>query len=123
MKKTLAALIVFSGIALLGLPAACYYENEEDLYGSSTCITANMRFSVEIKQILQAQCDECHVSTSASYSGIPIETYAEMKEIADNGKLVGRINDQGAPMPQTGLMDKCSRQKIEAWVTDGAPDN
>ena len=124
MKKTFIALLLLSGASLFLSVLGCTFNNEEDLYGSgTTCDTANMRYSVEIKQILIDNCNSCHVSSSFSYSGIPYETYDQLKEIALNGKLVDRINSQSAPMPQTGLMDKCSRQKIEAWVNDGAPNN
>jgi cytochrome c peroxidase len=68
-------------------------------------------------------CNSCHLPSGATYSAIPYETHAQLLEVALNGKLVERINDQASPMPETGLMDKCSRQKIEAWVRAGAPNN
>lgn len=125
MKKSLAALACLIGMALLTMPSGCYYDNEEDLYGPDTtvCDTISMRYSVEVKKILEDNCNDCHVSTGPTYSGIPYETHAQLQEVALNGKLVERINDQSAPMPQTGLMDKCSRLKLEAWVKAGAPNN
>lgn len=125
MKKTLAALACLLGLALLTMPSSCYYDNEEDLYGPGTgnCDTTTIRYSVEVKQILAANCNNCHLPGGSTYSGIPFETHAQFQEVALNGKLVDRINNQAAPMPQTGLMDKCSRQKLEAWVNAGAPNN
>ena len=115
-----------AGIALMVLPAGCYWDNEEDLYGpdpTANCDTTSLRFSVEIKQIMADHCNSCHLTTAASYSGIPYETYDQFKTVALNGKLLDRINNQAAPMPQTGLMSLCNRLKIEAWVKAGAPDN
>lgn len=126
MKKSLTALVLLIGVAIMSLPTSCYYENEQDLYGpdpTNNCDTLNMRYSVEIKQIFVDNCNSCHLPLAASYSGYPFENYDQIKEIADNGKLLDRINSQAAPMPQTGLMDKCNRLKIEAWVHDGAPNN
>lgn len=126
MKKTFAALAILAGMALVALPAGCYWDNEEDLYGpdpTTNCDTTGIRFSVEIKQIMIDNCNSCHLSSSASYSGIPYETYDQFKAVALNGKLMDRINNQAAPMPQTGLMSLCNRLKIEAWVNAGAPNN
>lgn len=127
MKKTLVALgILVSFFAFLWLPAGCYWDNEEDLYGPDTntnCDTTNMRYSVEIRAIMAEHCDKCHISTAATYSGIPYETHAQFKAVALNGKLLDRINNQAAPMPETGLMSLCNRLKIEAWVNAGSPDN
>jgi len=125
MKKTLLTCGVFAALLLLlTAPSGCYYDNEEDRFpGSNSCDTTSMRFSVEIKQIMEDNCNRCHLESEPNYSGVPFETYDQVKEVADNGKLVDRINDQNAPMPQEGLMALCDRQKIAAWVNAGAPNN
>lgn len=125
MKKILFACGLLSAFMLmLAMPSGCYYDNEEDRFPDASCDTVNMRYSVEVKEIMQANCYRCHLSSSSTYSGIPFETYDQVKVVADNGKLVGRINDAGAPMPQDeGLMSLCNRQKIEAWVNAGALNN
>lgn len=126
MKKSIAAFVLLAGMVLAILPAGCYFDNEEELYGPdliTNCDTTGMRFSVEIKQIMEDNCNACHISTSPSYSGIPFENHAQFKAVALNGKLLDRINNQAAPMPQSGLMSLCNRLKIEAWVKAGSPDN
>lgn len=124
MKKTLfASSLLGAFVMLLAAPSGCYYDNEEDRFPDSNCDTLNMRYSVEITQILQNNCYKCHKPGGATYSGIPLETYNQVKAIADNGKLVARTNDANAPMPQEGLMSLCNRLKIEAWVKAGAPNN
>lgn len=123
MKKTITALACLIGTVMLLTPTACYYNNEADLYGNGSCDTTTVRYSVEVKKILVDNCNVCHLTTGATYSGIPYETHAQLQEVALNGKLTDRINSVAAPMPQTGLMDKCSRQILEAWVNQGAPDN
>lgn len=126
MKQVLLTLSVIGTFVLLLLPNGCYWDNEEDLYGpdpTTNCDTTALRFSVEIRQIMQENCDKCHFSTSPTFSGIPFETHAEFKVVADNGKLLNRINNQAMPMPETGLMSLCNRLKIEAWVKAGSPNN
>ncbi len=123
MKK----LPLFCGLlgicVLLALPTGCYYDNEEELYGpETTCDTTSLRYSVEIKEILQANCYSCH-SVNSNISGFPFEDHAVIQDYALSGKLVERINDPINPMPQGGLMNLCNRQKIAAWVNAGAPNN
>jgi uncharacterized membrane protein len=125
MKKTLFACgLVAALLLMLAAPSGCYYDNEEERFPGATCDTVAMRYSVEIREIMQTNCDRCHLSGSSTYSGIPFDTYDQVKTVADNGKLVQRINDASAPMPQDeGLMSQCNRDKIEAWVNAGAPNN
>jgi len=123
MKK----LFLFGGMlavwALFSLPSACTYNNEEDLYGPvETCDTVGMRYSVEIRQILENNCYSCH-TVANNISGYPFEDFETLHDYAVSGTLVARINDTVKPMPESGLMSLCNRQKIEAWVNAGAPDN
>lgn len=123
MKKRL----IFCGLlglwALLVLPSGCAYDNEEELYGpEAACDTTAMRYSVEIKEILQDNCYSCH-TVANNISGYPFEDFDVIHDYAISGTLVARINDPINPMPQTGLMSLCNRQKIEAWVKAGAPNN
>jgi len=125
MKKILVASGISLAIALSVFPAGCYYDNEEDLYGPplTNCDTVGMRFGTEIRAIMTQNCDECHLSTSSTYSGFTFQTHAEVESVAKNGKLLNRINSQSLPMPPSGLLSACDRAKIEAWVKAGAPNN
>ncbi|MBK8554704.1 MAG: hypothetical protein IPL65_02510 [Lewinellaceae bacterium] len=123
MKKvcSVSALLGFLFLALV--PVSCWYDNEEALYGGDLgCDTVNVRYSVEVRGIMQNNCYSCH-STSSNVSGFPFDDYAGLKAYAENGGLVGRMNDQLSPMPPTGLLSACDRAKIEAWVKAGAPEN
>jgi hypothetical protein len=125
MKKILLAGGALSAFLLtLSLPSGCYYDNEEERFPNTSCDTAGIRYSVELRQIMQSNCDRCHLPNASNYSNIPFETYEQVKAVALSGKLVDRINDASSPMPQdAGLMSLCNRQKIEAWVNAGAPNN
>ena len=124
MKKILFPAITMALLAATVLPTACYYDNEADLYGGGTvsCDTVNQRYSVEIQQIMAANCLSCHNGPGGA-AAIPMESHALLKEFATNGTLIDRINDSGSPMPPSGLMSACDRSKMEAWVKASAPNN
>ncbi len=114
-------------IITLLAPVGCYYDNEVDLYGENNtpCDTANIRYSVEIKSILETKCYKCHQGASSS-SGLPFDNYDALKDYASDGKLVERTTSASAPMPPLsdgGLLPKCDQEKIKAWVKAGAPNN
>jgi len=118
-----AAVLLLFGLTLAVQPA-CYFDNEEELYGltTGTCDTAGIKYSVHIKPLIDANCIVCH-SPNGVQSSTPLDNYADLKILADNDKLVGRTNDAGSPMPQSGLLPECDRLKIRAWVTAGALNN
>lgn len=118
----LVGIIVFNG---------CFYDKADQQYPSSGgCDTINIRYSVEIKAILDEHCKTCHDGT-ASISGINLYDYSTISGLALDeqftyGTLLSAVMHQGgAPtMPQTGTMlQDCDINKIAAWVHSGAPDN
>lgn len=124
MKKLVFAAGTFVLLlALLAPSTACWYDNEEELYGGTGgCDTTNIAYSLEVQNILTNNCYSCH-SVSNNVSGFPFDSYAQLKAYADNGKLGASIRDISNPMPPTGLMSECDINRIEAWINAGAPDN
>lgn len=121
MQKIWFSLLVTAGVLFSNY--ACFYDSEEELYGTTGgCDTTNIRYSVEVQTLLQNNCYSCH-TVNSNVSGFPFETYETLLPYAQNGQLVSRINDAGNPMPPTGLLPDCDREKIEAWVNAGAPKN
>jgi len=110
----------------------CLYNKADQQYPSSgaNCDTTNVRYSVEIKAILDANCQPCHYSTAA-ISGISLYDYSTISGLATDGQftygtlLSAVMHEGGAPeMPQGGpKLQECDINKIAAWVHDGAPDN
>lgn len=122
-KNLLAASSLLLLLFALILPTqqACYYDNEEDLYGNGACDTVDMNYTADILPILKDNCYSCH-QTGGSAS-IPMDEYLFLKDYVDGGQLLDRINNQSRPMPQDGLMNLCNRLKIEAWVKAGAKND
>lgn len=124
MKKTL--LLITIGFVLASMLSACYYDNEEDLYGvSTTCDTMNVTFSGTINPVIQQKCISCHGGSGAS-GGVRLDSYEEVKVYADNGKLYGSISHASgySPMPSgQPKLDDCTLLQFQIWIRNGAPDN
>ena len=122
MKKILF-ITVLCGILL----TACYRDNEADLYPEPVgCDTTNVSFQTTVAALLQNNgCTGCH-SGPAPSGNISLQTYANVRVVAQNGKLFGAINHSPgfSPMPKGGnKMNSCSISKIKAWIDAGSLNN
>ncbi len=118
MKKIIVSF--FLGISLC---SACYYDNSEELYGTTHCDASQVRWSTDIQPLIQGQCVSCHLGTSAA-GGKDLSTYTSVK--AALGGMVSIINKPvGDPllMPPNTKLSTCSLTKMDAWVAAGAPQN
>ena len=111
-------LIVFSSVYFSG----CYYDNEASLYPDQVCDTTNVTYSVTIKGIMSANCNNCHGSPSA---GVITDTYGSLKSLVNTGKLRGVVLHLSGyqSMPQNTSMTDCEIDKIGIWIDKGAPNN
>lgn len=90
-----------------------------------TCSTSGMKYSTDISAILSGSCYSCHSGATVN-AGVNLSTYAGVKAVVDNGKLIGVITHAPGfkPMPDGGQkLSDCNIAKIQAWVTAGAPNN
>lgn len=113
--------------------SGCYYDTEEELYPDSgkttTCDTTNVRYSVEVKTILDAKCNStiCH-GGSDNPSGIPLDNYANVKAYLDVEKaqfissIVQDGNASNMPKNASKLVD-CDINMIKNWINKGYPEN
>lgn len=118
----LAGILFFEG---------CFYDKADQQYPSSgSCDTTVVRYGVEIKSILDANCKPCHNGT-ASISGIDLYNYSTISSLALDGQftygtlLSAVMHKGGAPfMPQgEAMLQDCDINKIAAWVHNGAQNN
>ncbi|HRG65881.1 MAG TPA: hypothetical protein PLV12_08750 [Saprospiraceae bacterium] len=112
-------------ISLLFLNA-CYYDNEEELYPDvGTCITDSMSYQADIYPIINNNCLGCH-NSSAVQGGIDISNYELLTPYIESGSLLKSIKHESgySAMPKdAGKMSECQIAKIDAWISQGAPDN
>lgn len=108
----------------------CQYNKADVIY---PCDTVNIKYSVEIKAILDANCRNCHGPDPSENinSGINLYDYSQISYFAldgncDVGSLASAVTRNGCvsfmPKGQPKLSD-CDINKIVSWVNDGAPDN
>ena len=110
----------------IGLATSCSQDKEEEL---NTCNTdpANIHYASTITGIFSSNgCYGCHSGNGSLGGGKSLDTYAGVKNVVDNERLLGAINHaQGfSPMPKGGTkMSDCDIAKVTAWVNAGAPNN
>lgn len=104
---------------------ACYYDKESDLYPFQLgCDTLQMKYSVQVSQVISRNCVSCHSSSAAS-GGIALETYEQVKAGMQNGSLLRAVKHQGgSPMPKNApKLGDCEINQLEAWKNAGCPNN
>jgi hypothetical protein len=116
------AIIVCSTLLFL---SSCTYDNEVDLYKSNACDISDVSYMNDVQAIFNNYgCTSCHNNLNTQ-GGVNMEGYDQTKIWIDNGRLLRSIKHLDAsPMPKDQpKMDSCSINKIEAWITNGAPNN
>lgn len=119
MKKIFFTLLAFASLAIFA-PSACYYDNEVEQYGQSTCDTVAVSFSQDIQPILNASCTSCH-APGGEQAGTPFTNYTEVSNFYN--QITERVQGIGGIMPPSGAISDCNQLKIAAWVNAGAPNN
>lgn len=116
----------FSTLLLLFLASlsqtSCYYDNEQELYGTGNCDTTEVSYNLDIKPIIDGNCISCH-APGGEQETAPILNYDDLKNYADNMELVNRTSGSTILMPPSGKMNSCNVALIEAWVKQGALNN
>lgn len=122
--------ILFPLTLILIALQSCYYDVEEELYPiKGGCDTSNVTLTAKVKPVIQGSCYACHSAANAigAGAGINLETYANLKAQADNGKLLKSIkHEAGAsamPKGSSSKIDACEILIIEKWIALGAPNN
>lgn len=126
MKRKLPILITFCITTLIAV-LSCSKTSEDKLMNTIACDTTSVKYSVDIKSILQNSCYSCHGNTSSgSGAGIVLEGYSNLTKWVANGILIGNVTHANGfvAMPY-GLpkLPDCEVNKIIAWVHQGALNN
>jgi hypothetical protein len=121
--KTIKKLVFYMLVILLS--SSCYYDSEEDLYPMVGCDIQDMSYSLDIIPIIEANCYVCHDSKN-NFGNVTMDSYSDIKVHVDSGRLLGAIKHMSgfAFMPQNApMLIECNIEKIESWISDGAPNN
>ena len=113
-------MVVWIGLSAL---SGCYYDNAEDLYGTTPCDATVVTWTADIQPLLQAQCVSCHSGASPS-GGKDLSTLCPSK---DPSRWRSESSEQacgGSPPHATKRpLSTCSLTKLDAWVAAGALEN
>ncbi len=116
-------LLLVSSIAL----SSCYYDNAEDLYRQlAPCDTANVKYSVQVVNILSQNCYRCHGGNAVDGSGVRLQDINVLRTNALDGTLLNVLKHTPGyvQMPKNAAkLSNCDIAIIEAWVKQGAPNN
>ena len=113
---------LFVGIGLCLLVTSCYYDKEDELYGTNNCDTSLVSFSNDILPIINNSCATvgCHVQGGG---GVGIfENHTQIKSKVDDGSFNQRVVVQ-QDMPPSSPLSDCQIAHIQQWIIEGAPNN
>jgi hypothetical protein len=105
-------------IILIGIIFSCESNTYEEISGDVT----NPTYTLNVKSIIYNNCISCHSSTGGEFP--TMETYLQVKNVAQNGNMICRIDDQscGSVMPQSGRMPQTKINTIKKWKINGCPN-
>jgi uncharacterized membrane protein len=89
------------------------------------CDSTVFTFSGAVKPLIDNKCVGCHNASNLG-GGIDLSTYATVKVVALNGKLLGSIKQQSgfSAMPKNGnKLSDCEITQVNKWITAGALNN
>ncbi|QBN18320.1 hypothetical protein [Flavobacterium nackdongense] len=110
---------IFSILIVLTLILfSCESSTYEEIAGEN----ANPTYSQSVRPIIQSNCLSCHSATAGQNP--TLETYAQVRDAAENGSMICRIDDQscGSVMPQSGRMPQPTINTIKKWAANGYPN-
>jgi uncharacterized membrane protein len=105
------------------LVITCYvsFSCETATYEDISSKAANPTYTANIQTIISNNCLSCH---GAGDQYPTLETYSQVRESAEEGSMICRIDDQscGSVMPQSGRMPQTSINTIKNWAANGFPN-
>jgi hypothetical protein len=105
-------------IIAIGFVFSCESNTYEEISGE----IENPTYTINVKSIIDNNCLSCHSSSGGEFP--TMETYLQVKNVAQNGNMICRIDDQscGSVMPQSGRMPQTKINTIKKWTNNGCPN-
>jgi mono/diheme cytochrome c family protein len=116
MKKHWFTFLVFAGIVL----SSCT-TTEIPLDEITEPVAEVVTYTGNVKAIIDNNCTSCHGAVSPQ-AGLSLVTYQQVRNAAENGNLIPRMNNPTAPMPPSGRLSANIRAIIDSWADDGFPE-
>jgi mono/diheme cytochrome c family protein len=116
MKKHLYAVLAIGLLMTACTTAEIPLEEEPDP------ILTTVTYISDVKTIIDNNCITCHGTVNPN-AGLSLVSYAQVKNAAENGNLIPRMNNAISPMPPVGLLSVETRAIIDKWRDDGFLEN
>lgn len=105
-------MILFSGILFVSCDSSTTQELSK--------VISNPTYTVNVQPVISVNCTSCH---SGGDQFPNLETYDEVKDATQNGKLLCKINGTcGGIMPTSGKMPQATIDMIQLWATNNYPN-
>jgi len=124
MRKILTLTIFTVMLALEG----CYYDRFNELHPLdgyvNTCdATLPDTYQSVTRIIMLSNCISCH-NSSVHQGDVVLETYAQVKQHAATGELMGVVRRQSdyKPMPPDAALRDCDIEQLQQWINNGMPE-
>lgn len=115
--KTLISLLILQGLLI----SSCT-TTEIPLDGPTDPILEIVTYTENVKAIIDGSCISCHGAVNPS-AGLRLLTYTQVRNSAENGNLIERMNNVTNPMPPNGPLPAEVRAVIDAWAENGFLEN
>lgn len=117
-------------------PAAAFTQAQKDIIykwilqgaknnACNDCDTTVFTYSGAVAPLMNTYCKGCHNPASLG-GGIDVSTYASVKSIALDGRLLGSITHAAGfkAMPQgSSKFSDCKIKQVQKWIAAGAANN
>lgn len=87
-----------------------------------TPILELITYEKDVKTIMTSHCTNCHISGGTA-SFLPLNTYTQVRNSAEFGSLINRMNSNTNPMPSSGKLSANILAIIDQWEVDGFLEN
>lgn len=95
---------------------------EEADKGEIPDIVKIIKYKPDVETIMYNNCITCHGGAVPS-AGLKLNNYQDVKNSAQNGSLIGRMNADVLPMPPAGKLSADQLKIIDKWKADGFLEN
>jgi len=124
MRKSLTLIIFTAMLTLEG----CYYDHFNELHPLdgyvNTCDeTLPDTYQSVTRIIMLSNCTSCH-NNSVRQGDVVLETYAQVKQHAEAGELMGVVRRENGyqPMPPDAALRDCDIEQLQQWINNGMPE-
>ncbi|MFD2567260.1 c-type cytochrome domain-containing protein [Pseudotenacibaculum haliotis] len=112
----------FAILFAIGLTASSCTTAEIPLEEDPDPITQTVTYVGDVKAIIDNNCTTCHGTVNPN-AGLSLVTYQQVRNSAENGNLIPRMNNATSPMPPSGILPAATRAIIDKWRQDGFLEN